>query len=110
MPVGIGKPVERVGSGFEEGAAGGDVAEPAAGGIEVDAGSALHGARITPLVNLRRLDGDALAAMGTDERDHLVHAGSRGMGRSTVRTADRHPGGRRLEQALRGQLPYFVRE
>ena len=64
---GIAEPVEGVGSGFEEGAA--------AGGIKVDAGGALHGARITPLVNLRRLDGNALAAMGTDERDQFVHAG-----------------------------------
>jgi hypothetical protein len=54
------------------------------------------------LLNARRLDGDALAAVGTDELDQLVNAGSHG-GSVTVRTADRHTGGRRLEEALSGR-------
>jgi len=56
VPVGIEEPVERVGGGFKERVASGDVAESAAGGMEVDAGGAGH-----------RSQDNALAARGSSQ-------------------------------------------
>jgi hypothetical protein len=60
-----------------------------------------------PLLNLRRLDAYALAAMCAYKLKKFLHAGWCRMGRAAVRTADTHAGPGRAEEALCGQLPHF---
>jgi len=62
VPVWIPEPVEGVGGGFIDGAAGGDVAELAAGEMEVDAGGAGHWSQDNALRMAGLLDGAAARA------------------------------------------------
>jgi hypothetical protein len=56
------------------------------------------------LLNLRRLGGDALTAVGTNERERFFHAGRRCIRRAAVRALHTHTNTGRPEETLRGEL------
>jgi hypothetical protein len=77
-------------------------------GCPAQCAGAIPGRALLP--KLRRLDADALAAVGTDELDEFLHARSGGVSCTALRTADARTRCRRMKEALRGPRSHLIAE